>query len=71
MADIEQNNQFQPNQMHDAADVNVALHSRAEDKAGHEHSRTYHTGSTEWTDDEKRRAVQKSKTLKWIQVVYQ
>ena len=53
MGDIDQDNQFQPNQMHDDADINVALRSRAEDKANHEDSRTCHTRSTEWTDEEK------------------
>ena len=53
MGDIDQDNQFQPNQMHDDADINVALCSRAEDKANHEDSRTCHTRNTEWTDEEK------------------
>ena len=52
MGDIDQDNQFQPNQMHDDADINVALRSRAEDKANHEDSRTCHTKNTEWTDEE-------------------
>ena len=58
MGDIDQDNQFQPNQMHDDADINVALRSRAENKADHEDSRTCHTRSTEWTDEEKQRLIQ-------------
>ena len=58
MGDIDQDNQFQPNQMHDDADINVALCSRAENKADHEDSRTCHTRSTEWTDEEKQRLIQ-------------
>ena len=58
MGDIDQDNQFQPNQMHDDPDINVALRSRAEDKANHEDSRTCHTRSTEWTDEEKQRLIQ-------------
>ena len=58
MGDIDKNNQFQPNQIHDDADIIVALHSRAGNKADHENSRTCHTRSTEWTDDEKQRLVQ-------------
>ena len=44
--------------MHDDADINVALRSRAENKADHEDSRTWHTRSTEWTDEEKQRLIQ-------------
>ena len=58
MGDIDQDNQFQPNQMHDDANINVALRSRAENKADHEDSRTCHTRSTEWTDKEKQRLIQ-------------
>ena len=58
MGDIDQDNQFQPNQMHDDADINVALRSRAEDKANHEDSITCHTRSTEWTDEEKLQLIQ-------------
>ena len=44
--------------MHDDADINVALRGRAENKADHEDSRTCHTRSTEWTDEEKQRLMQ-------------
>ena len=58
MGDIDQDNQFQPNQMHDDADINLALRSRAENKADYEDSRTCHTRSTEWTDEGKQRLIQ-------------